>query len=56
MYEGEEDPVTEEGLLIETVAVLVRPANTDVMVLLPTVRPLAIVVTTPEEYVTPGIL
>lgn len=35
------------GVFIETVAVLALPANTEVIVLLPTVLPLAIVVTTP---------
>lgn len=36
------------GLFMETVAVLVLPATTEVIVLLPTVLPLAIVVTTPD--------
>lgn len=54
--QGDDDPFTEEGLFIETVAVFVLPANTDVIVLLPTVLPLAIVVTIPVEYVVPGVL
>lgn len=47
--EGEDDPFADDGLFIETVAVLVLPASTDVIVLLPTVLPLAIVVTIPVE-------
>lgn len=47
---GVEEPVTEDGLFMETVAVFARPASTEVIVLLPTVRPLAIVVTIPDVY------
>ncbi|KAH1021923.1 hypothetical protein HUJ04_011407 [Dendroctonus ponderosae] len=44
--EEDEGGVLEPDWLMETVAVFVRPARTEVIVLQPEVRPLAMVVTT----------